>query len=231
MIHIFQRHCNVSSNSVGKTRPEWFSREKCFKNLLDTMGDEVSLTVVFDGTPTDHFVEKYEGFDLVSFEGGNDGLSFLNLLNYVEGLDIEDDDIVYLLEDDYLHQTNWPKVLEEGLSRPGVEYVTLYDHMDKYFLPMYNNLQSQVIATPSAHWRTSPSTTNTYACRYGTLIEHMDIHREYCDLEKGFTRDHDKFVRLWQEGSNLITSIPGYSTHVEVEYMSPIVDWQKYGDI
>lgn len=231
MIRVFQRHCNVSSNSIGKTRPEWFSREKCFKNLLGTMSEEVDLTVVFDGTPANHFIEKYNGFKLVSFEGGNDGLSFLNLLNYVEGLDLAEDDIIYLLEDDYLHQPNWTEVLEEGLSRPGVEYVTLYDHKDKYFLPMYSDLQSQIIVTSSAHWRTIPSTTNTYACRFSTLKKHMDIHKEYCDLEKGFTRDHDKFTRLWQEGSNLISPIPGFSTHVEVEYMSPVVNWRQYGDI
>jgi len=231
MIHIFQRHCNFSSNSIGKSRPSWFSREKCFKNLLKTLTDDVKLTVVFDGEPDNHFIDTYEGFELVSFKGGNDGLSFLNLLNYVESLDLPEDDIIYLLEDDYLHQNNWEVVLQEGLARPGVEYVTLYDHRDKYFLPMYNDLQSQIIVTASSHWRTIPSTTNTYACKVSTLRKHMNIHKEYCDLDKGFTRDHDKFVRLWQEGSNLISPVPGYSTHVEVEYMSPVIDWEQYGNI
>lgn len=231
MIHIFQRHCNFSSNSIGKARPDWFTREKCFRNLLNTLTEEVKLTVVFDGQPKDHFIENYDGFDIVNFNGGNDGLSFLNLINYVEGLDLSEDDIVYFLEDDYIHQDGWVSILKEGFTYIGVDYITLYDHKDKYFLPMYDNLQSKIIVTPSVHWRTCPSTTNTYACRFKTLKKHIDIHKEYCDLEKGFTRDHDKFLRLWQEGSNLISSIPGYSTHVEIEYMSPIVDWKKFGDI
>ena len=231
MIHIFQRHCNFSSNSVGKTRPDWFTREKCFKNLLNTITEDVKLTVVFDGLPSNHFITNYEGFDMVSFEGGNDGLSFLNLVNYVEGLDLPEDDVVYFLEDDYLHQEGWVEIMQEGFNYIGVDYITLYDHKDKYFLPMYESLQSKIIATPSAHWRTCPSTTNTYASRFKTFKKHIAIHKEYCDLEKGFTRDHDKFLRLWQEGSNLISSIPGYSTHVEVEYMSPVVDWKQFGDV
>ena len=231
MIHIFQRHCNFSSNSVGKTRPEWFTREQCFKNLLDTLTTNTKLTVVFDGEPDGHFINNYEGFELLKFKGGNDGLSFLNLVNYVESLDLPEEDIVYFLEDDYLHQPKWPEVLQEGFDYIGVDYITLYDHKDKYFLPMYENLQSKVLATPSVHWRTCPSTTNTYACRVKTFKKHIEIHKEYCDLERGFTRDHDKFIRLWQEGSNLISSIPGYSTHVEVEFMSPVVDWEQYSKL
>ena len=45
--------------------------------------------------------------------------------------------------------------------------------------------------------------------------------------DRGFTRDHDKFINLWEKGSNLITSIPGYSTHMETEYLSPAIDWEK----
>lgn len=230
MIHIFQRHCNFSSNSVGKLRPDWFSRENCFNNLLLTIKDreDVKLTVMFDGFPSDdHFITKYEGLEMISMKGGDDARSFLNVLNYVKDLQLENDDIVYLLEDDYMHVPGWVDIMYEGFNSTNVEYLTLYDHKDKYFLKGYDTLQSSILATNSTHWRTTPSTTNTYACRFKTLIKHIDIHIEYCDLSRGFTRDHDKFIRLWQEGSNLISSLPGYSTHVETPYLSPVVDWDK----
>ena len=229
MIHIFQRHCNTSSNSVDKERPEWFSREKCLQNLLYTIDDseEVKLTIMFDGVPNpDHFIHNYEGLSIVKIKGGTDGHSFLNVVNYVSELKLNDNDIIYFLEDDYMHQPGWIKIMLEGFNSINVDYITLYDHKDKYFLPGYNSLQSKVIATESIHWRTTPSTTNTYACRFSTFKKHLGIHKEYCDLEKGYTRDHDKFIRLWQEGSNLISCIPGYSTHVETPYLSPVVNWE-----
>ena len=229
MIYIFQRHCNFSSNSVDKIRPEWFSRENCFNNLLKTIEDKdnVKLIVMFDGTPSDdHFIKKYDG-EIVLKEGGTDGHSFLNVVNYVSELDLNEDDIIYFLEDDYLHTLNWVDIMEEGFSSINVDYITLYDHKDKYFLPAYNNLQSKIIATTNTHWRTCPSTTNTYACRFKIFKKHLSIHKEYCDLEKGFTRDHDKFIRLWQEKSNLISCIPGCSTHVETPFLSPVVNWEK----
>jgi hypothetical protein len=34
MIRVFQRHCNFSSNSHNKPRPDWFDREKIFDSFF-----------------------------------------------------------------------------------------------------------------------------------------------------------------------------------------------------
>ena len=39
MIKIFQRHCNFSSNSEHKPRPEWFDREKIFDSFINTLDE------------------------------------------------------------------------------------------------------------------------------------------------------------------------------------------------
>jgi glycosyltransferase involved in cell wall biosynthesis len=228
-IKIFVRHCNSSSNSIGKSRPEWFSRKKCWDNLLTTIDKDTDVTVMFDGEPNEeHFLyNDTRNYTLVKKYGGNDGQSFLNLVEYVYEQNIDDNTVLYFVEDDYYHKPGWTNVMREGFEYIGVDYITLYDHADKYFLPMYNDLQSKIIATPSSHWRTTPSTTNTYAMLAKTFRKHYNIHKEYCDLEKGYTRDHDKFMKLWEIGSNLISCIPGYSTHCETEYLSPCTDWSK----
>ncbi len=228
-IKIFIRHCNISSNSVGKNRPEWFSREKCWNNLLATIDGDTDITVMFDGTPnTEHFLSNdTRNYKLVCKDGGTDGHSFLNLLEYVREQNVEDNTILYFVEDDFYHKPGWTNILKEGFEYIGADYITLYDHADKYFLPMYEDLQSKIIVTPSIHWRTTPSTTNTYAMLSQTFKKHYSIHKEYCDLQRGFTRDHDKFIRLWNEGSNLISCIPGYSTHCETEYLSPTINWNQ----
>ena len=117
--------------------------------------------------------------------------------------------------------------MSEGFEHIGADYYTLYDHPDKYWLPMYEELQSKIIATPSVHWRTTPSTTNTYACRFKTLKQHFDIHVQYCDLVAKWTKDHDKFTHLWSIGSNIVSCIPGYSTHVEGNMLSPTIKWEE----
>ena len=103
MIHIYQRHCNVSSNSVGKSRPEWFSREGCFQNLLKTTSKHknIKITIMFDGEPNkDHFINKYNSdfYELVKREGGDDARSFLNVVNYVAEQNLPEDepDLIFL---------------------------------------------------------------------------------------------------------------------------------------
>ena len=228
MIRAFQRHCNFSSNSHNKPRPNWFDRERIFDSFISTLDERVEYTAFHDsgnGEIAEHFL-KNKDVNKVSKNGGNDAQSFLNLLSYVREQDYNDDDIIYFLEDDYLHKEGWIDILIEGFEYIGADYYTLYDHPDKYYLPMYNDLQSKIIATPSVHWRTIPSTTNTYACKFKTLKQHFDIHVQYCDLVAKWTKDHDKFTHLWQIGSNLISCIPGYSTHVEENMLSPTINWE-----
>ena len=228
-IEVFVRHCNFSENSVGKTRLPSFSRELCYHNLKRTSSsDSVNITFMMDGDNVDnHFLKNENEYKIVTKKGGTDAHSFLNLLEYVREQDLDDDTIVYILEDDFFHKEGWDEILREGFNQTNADYISLYDHKDKYFLPAYKELQSSVIHTNSSHWRTSPSTVNTYATEFKTFKKHFDIHKEFCDLDRGFTRDHDKFIHLWQNGSNLITSIPGYSTHMEVEYLSPTIDWEN----
>jgi hypothetical protein len=226
-IKVFVRHCNFSANSANKIRPEWYTTEKCWDNLNNTADADTSITAFFDGTPNESHFLYNKDIDIICMNGGSDGHSFLNLLNYVNDLNIEDDTIIYFLEDDFYHRKGWPAILREGFQYIGVDYITLYDHSDKYDDSMYGDLQSKIIATPSIHWRTTPSTTNTYAMLSQTLRKHLSIHLEYCDLNKGFTHDHAKFTRLWQEGGSLISCIPGYSTHCELNYLSPTINWNN----
>ena len=86
---------------------------------------------------------------------------------------------------------------------------------------------SKILVTPSIHWRTTPSTTNTYACKSSTLNNHFNIHIKYCDLVDKWTKDHDKFTELLNNGSNLLSCVPGLSTHVETQFLSPIIDWEE----
>ena len=229
MIRIFQRHCNFSTQSANKPRPDWFDREKIFDSFISTLDERVDYTAFHDsgnGNIEDHFLSDKD-VKKVSMLGGNDAQSFLNVLNYVIEQNYDDNDIIYFLEDDYLHKIGWIDILLEGFEYIGADYYTLYDHPDKYYLQMYEDLQSKIIATPSVHWRTTPSTTNTYACKLKTLKKHLPIHIKSCDLVEKWTKDHDKFTELWNAGSNLISCSPGYSTHVEGNMLSPTINWSQ----
>jgi glycosyltransferase involved in cell wall biosynthesis len=228
-IHVFVRHCFFSSASAHKERMRGFSRKRCYENLLQTLDDrDVHLTFFLDGYEGNapHFLREQSRFPVIGIQAGNEGASFLAMLDHVLKQDLESKAIVYFLEDDYLHKPEWIKILREGFSLPHSDYVTLYDHKDKYFFPEYQNLTARLFHTQSCHWRTTPSTTNTYAMRFKTLKRDEAIHRAF-SLNRKITADHEKFCALAKQGAILISSIPGWSTHVEPEYASPCTDWEK----
>ena len=119
MIRAFQRHCNFSSQSANKPRPEWFNREKIFDSFISTLDDRVDYTAFHDsgnGGIEDHFLNKKD-VNKVSKFGGNDAQSFLNLLNYVIEQDYKEEDLIYFVEDDYLHKEGWVDILLEGFDK------------------------------------------------------------------------------------------------------------------
>jgi hypothetical protein len=83
---------------------------------------------------------------------------------------IEDNDLIYFLENDYMHVTGWvDKIFELFQTYTGLDYVSLYDHNDKYFLPMYDSLTSKIFTSPSHHWRTTPSTCGSFITTKQTI--------------------------------------------------------------
>ncbi|MDE3055224.1 MAG: hypothetical protein KGI80_00790 [Verrucomicrobiota bacterium] len=226
-VEIFSRHAFFSTVSAHKKRPAHFTREKCFQNLLATTDfSKAHLHILFDlarGPREKHFLHRETRFPIVEFAGGTESASFLFLLDYVTKLSLDPETILYFVEDDYFHRPGWLDLLLEGFSLPKADYITLYDHPDKYLLPQ----QSEVFTTDSCHWRTTPSTTNTFAVRLQTLLADLPIHRKFslnCDI----SQDHKKFLALGKKGRTLLSSIPGGSTHAEPDFISPCISWELF---
>lgn len=224
-IEVFSRQAFFSSVSQHKKRMNGFSHEKCYQNLIETFDFErANLTFFFDaarGPLAEHYLKNEK--NVVQIQEGTEAGSFLRLLDYVTKLDLHPETLIYFVEDDYLHRPNWLDILLEGVAI--ADYATLYDHKDKYFL--YPKLKSHIFATSSCHWRTTPSTTNTFALQFKTLIRDLSIHQRF-SLGRAISADHEKFCYLEAQGIMLISPMPGWSTHAEPEFASPCIDWEQY---
>jgi len=219
-IEVFVRHCFFSDVSAHKKRLPGFSREKCHRNLLATIHN-ANITYLLDTAKgKDHFIAQEK--NVIEIQEGTEAGSFLRLLDHVESLSLPPETLLYFVEDDYLHRAGWTDILLEGSLL--ADYITLYDHKDKYFHPSYTSLKSQIFHTASCHWRTTPSTTQTFAVRWKTLQEDLSIHRKFSSGRQ-ISQDHQKFIQLSKRGRRIISSIPGFSTHVEHEFVSPCYDW------
>lgn len=201
----------------------------CLQNLIDTADhSQARITFLHDAyhpAKKEHFVNQQNRFPVVEIQEGTETGSFLKLLDFVKQQRFSPETILYFVEDDYWHRDGWVDVLLEGFTIEDADYITLYDHKDKYFHPNYTDLKSKIAHTQSCHWRSTPSTTNTYATKMKTLMRDFDLHREF-SLDRTITDDHGKFCCLAKHGATLYSSIPGWSSHLEPDFLSPCVAWE-----
>ena len=80
-----------------------------------------------------------------------------------------DGELAYFVEDDYLHLGNASQLLREGMLIS--DYITLYDHPDKYTSIYEMGETSKVVRTNSTHWRYTISTCMTFAVKSDVLKE------------------------------------------------------------
>jgi hypothetical protein len=161
-------------------------RFSCLKNAVTEFGAE-NIFIIADncGPETLDFIRSFTEQGLVFEETslGNSG-SFIYMLDKIIASH-KPNDSVYLLEDDYLHLPGAKKVILEGLEI--ADYVTLYDHPDKYKLDgnggnpfNYKRLQkTRVYLTASTHFRECNSTTMTFSCKAKTLTDDYKIWKKY----------------------------------------------------
>jgi glycosyltransferase involved in cell wall biosynthesis len=218
MLKIIYRICDQRN---GVTKIPQVSKRQCFLNFIEVFGTD-DMIIVADNC-SNETIEFLNCFTtcVEKTSLGNSG-SFLYAMDLA--LQYKGDQSVYLVEDDYLHQPDSSRFLMEGLQR--ADYVSLYDHADKYSVqspnPMVSNggENTKVILTPSSHWKYTNSTTMTFATRSGILKADQEIFRKFC--ANPVPADFFIFRTLAERGRTLATPIPGRSTHCD-GYPSPFI--------
>lgn len=223
-LHIFYRHYNIKGKG-NESRPHWFTYEKCYNNLISSLkwgSDNYKINIVYDSIDY-NWIKDSPYNKLYEIEAKEDMKSFWETIKIANSdLSIKEEDLIYFLENDYMHVNGWlNKVIELFSTYQGLDYVSLYDHNDKYFHPMYDNLTSKIFTSPSHHWRTTPSTC-------GSFIVTKERFNEDFDILSTMRGDHNKWLWLNEHRSrSVITPIPGLSTHCMSNLLSPTINWEK----
>lgn len=231
-IEIFLRHCYYSKlqELSDRSRPKWFNKFKVFENFKQTLDLELAnYTIVYDefyGSINKTFLTSEKNVEIINC--GNECDSFLTTLDIVQSKNFDDDTIIYFLEDDYLHRPGWCDILLEGFTID-ISYVTLYD-FDFFIASGY---LSEIFVSEHSHWRIVPATTNTFACKYKTLKDDLNVHQRHsiCEDKKlreyNYSNDCEKFLELQKKDKYIISPMPGWSTHCDLNHISPLIDWEK----
>ena len=237
----------ISSKGYAKTKVESLSKLDCLENLLKVFSGWEFICVAdhCDDALLAH-LKKQSFSQLHETKLGNPG-SFWHLYE-IALQSVKTEDVLYFVEDDYWHLPDAPKALLEGLEH--FDYVTVYDHLDKYYLPgqvvnsyakqqKYSEL-TQVLHGNSFIWRTTNSTTMTFATKGKILIQDADIWvmtSKRCgdyDFEIFITlvkeailwrKRYLKFIRskfkfITKPRRYLGVCLPGQALHLELAYMS-----------
>ena len=65
----------------------------------------------------------------------------------------------------------------------------------------------------------------TFATKVKTLKEDEDVLRKWTKDTHPY--DFQMFMELKQRGRRLASSIPGFATHGETDYLSPLTEWKN----
>tara|TARA_R110001599_G_scaffold325058_2_gene537135 strand:- start:2949 stop:3644 length:696 start_codon:yes stop_codon:yes gene_type:complete len=223
----------ISDAGYNKVKPEYINNENCLANAVKVFDNSI-WSVIADNVSADtnDMIQKYVTRNCIFYaEKGNGAATFNLALD--EALTYDDEEIIYFIENDYLHKPESEKIIEEGFKL-GASFVSLYDHPDKYITPENGGNpycqggaeDTRVYLTDSCHWKITNSTTMTFAAKVKTLKEIEPTLRHY--TTGTYPQDFKMFLDLRKQGHLLVTPLPGYSTHGETAWLTPLAEWKKY---
>jgi hypothetical protein len=203
-LYIYYR---ISDKGNPKPKLPYADKFACLKNALAVFGTESFHIIADNCSPkTIAYIAEFSttGGGGVTFEETSLG-NAASFVYMIEKLIANHDagDLAYLIEDDYIHRPESKKALLEGLAI--ADYVTLYDHPDKYCLEEsgdnpfnYKSLQkTRLYTTKSLHWRETNSSTMTFACNVKTLKEDYAVWKKFCGRGKT-PKDMHAFMTITQ---------------------------------
>ena len=222
----------ISDTGYKKEKPDYINNESCLRNFCNIFYEYINnIHVIADNCSDDtiNMITNYINPDNIETVSIGHGAGTFNLA-LDKALHWNDDEIVYFVENDYLHKRYSPDVLQEGFTL-GASFVALYDHPDKYLSPQNGGNpyceggaeDTRVYLTNSCHWKITNSTTMTFASKVSTLKRTEMILRKH--TSSSHPNDFHMFLELRNLNELLITALPGYSTHGETAWLSPLTNW------
>ena len=231
-LHIIYR---ISDAGYNKVKPAYIDNEACLRNFCNTFFDHIhDIQIIADNCSNEtlDMIAKYiDPINIEKVSVGHGAGTFNLALDMA--LKWKDDEIVYFVENDYLHKQQSPNIIKEGLNL-GASFVSLYDHPDKYLDPSKGGNpyceggaeDTRVYLTDSCHWKITNSTTMTFASTVEVLRRTEPILRKYTN-QGHYPDDFKMFLDLRAQNDLLVTPLPGYATHGETAWLSPLTDWSS----
>jgi hypothetical protein len=241
----YQKTVDSQGNEQLKKKPEYATKRKCFENFLDSFS-KYYVVVIADCCSNETFeyldfelTKRCKNYDLCMTENGNGAASFRKCLTMALDMEkagkIKQSDFLYFVEDDYIHKSGSDEVMIDGLTK--FDYVTLYDHPDKYVdrqtvnengvvgnpFIQYSSESTRVFLGKYCHWKLTNSSTMTFGTKLDTLKNDLGDILKF--VSGDYPHDFAMFCNLIKKQRTIGSSLPAYSTHCETVYMSPLVDW------
>lgn len=221
----------ISDSGYSKRKLKEISNDNCLSNFCRIFKKNLEdIIVIADNTSqdTNSIIEKYiNSKNIIKVSIGHGAGTFNLALDFA--LEHQEDEIIYFVENDYIHRNKSDDVLHEAFAL-GSDFVTLYDHLDKYFdgpnpYVHQGGEETKVFLSESCHWKLTNSTTMTFAGKVKTLKQYEQVLRKWTSTSH--PHDFNMWIELRSMGASLISPIPSYSTHGDIGTVAPLIDWSK----
>jgi len=225
----------ISDSGYKKVKPDYINNQNCLSNFTKVFADYIdNIYITADNVCEDTYdmICKYVNTNNINRVSVGHGAGTFNL-TLDQALEYNDDEIIYFVENDYIHHINSPKILLEGFNL-GFPYITLYDHPDKYMEPSIGGNpfcqggaeNTRIYLTESCHWKITNSTTMTFASKVKDLKTDEAIMRKW--TSGTHPDDFKMFLEIRSHSRFLVSPIPSYSTHGETQWLAPLRKWSEY---
>jgi hypothetical protein len=215
---------------------------RSLNSLLNTMaisGCNLALTIVDDHSDDEYLsnmrnlLQKYScDAEIINLKDTGNGPSLKQCYDIAKNTDM---DLVFFVEDDYLHH---PITLKEMIysyynftENLGKE-IGLFpcDYPDNYKRIDTMNTPSWIALGKERHWRTVTSSTCTFLCSKNVVNEYWQLFDGMgaYGIVEGINED-TTINRIWNNGNAfMLAPLPSLSVHLHLGIESPFINWQDW---
>ena len=218
----------ISDTGYNKVKPDYINNESCLKNFCNVFFDYIdSIHIIADNVSDDTYamIQRYIRQENITKVSVGHGAGTFNLA-LDKALKLNDDEIVYFVENDYIWLKGADRITEKALNN-GADFFTSYIHPDKYMIQDGNpevdidgGYLNKMYLLEGDLFFTVNSTTMTFASKVKTLKKFEQVLRKH--TSGTHPNDYHMFLDIRDNGGVLLCSVDSYSTHGETQWLAPL---------